>query len=312
MQTRLLSDPAGLEGEWWLLWHRDPAATPFQTPAWLISWRKHFMQGKSIVVAWRSEGRLVGLLPLSELDGRLLPWGAGTSDWLGGLFDPIVDPAEFSDGLAALPLPLDLFQLPSHSPLLHTPIPSGWAARDQQAESCPVLELPVTASTKMGQKVRYYRRRAARARAGEIERLGSEHLADLIELHTRRWNRRDEPGIFADSRVAAWQEEALPALEAAGLLYLYGIRIARKIVAALCILGAKQRRFYYIGGFDPDHASLGLGTLLLDHAIGQAQQEGCSSFDFLRGSEPYKYRWGAKDQPSFARYLFPARTPAHA
>jgi len=27
-----------LADEWWDLWHRSPAATPFQSPAWLLAW----------------------------------------------------------------------------------------------------------------------------------------------------------------------------------------------------------------------------------------------------------------------------------
>ena len=32
--------------------------------------------------------------------------------------------------------------------------------------------------------------------------------------------------------------------------------------------------------------------------------EGCAAFDFLRGAEEYKYRWGAVDQPMFALRLW--------
>jgi CelD/BcsL family acetyltransferase involved in cellulose biosynthesis len=56
----------------------------------------------------------------------------------------------------------------------------------------------------------------------------------------------------------------------------------------------------YIGGFDPRWSALSPGTLLLGHAIEQATAEGAAAFDFLRGAEAYKYRWGAIDEPMFA------------
>jgi CelD/BcsL family acetyltransferase involved in cellulose biosynthesis len=84
------------------------------------------------------------------------------------------------------------------------------------------------------------------------------------------------------------------------------------MTAALCVLCAKGRVFYYIGGFDPDHEALGLGTVLVGHAIAEAEAEGCCSFDFLRGQESYKYRWGAVDRPSYARRLVPPRWKAAA
>ena len=37
----LVEDEAGLEAlapEWWELWRRCPAATPFQSRAWLLPW----------------------------------------------------------------------------------------------------------------------------------------------------------------------------------------------------------------------------------------------------------------------------------
>ena len=39
-----------------------------------------------------------------------------------------------------------------------------------------------------------------------------------------------------------------------------------------------------------------LGTVLVAHAMQAAHAEGCRVFDFLRGPEPYKYRFGATDR----------------
>lgn len=312
MQISILSDARGLEAEWWDLWRRAPEATPFQSPAWLLPWRTNFTDGESVVLTGRRGGRLVLVLPLFRLDGRLLFWGAGTSDWLDGVFNPSLAPEDISQAVAALAEPLDLFQLPPASPLLSAAPPPGWHDRQEPAESCATLALPADIPPRMRQNLRYYRRRAARAGIGEAERSGAAALENLAELHTRRWQNRDEPGIFADPRVLAWQREALAALEAEGLLRLHVLRQEARIVAALAVLAAKGRAFYYIGGFDPDLASLGLGTVLVGHAIADAEAEGLHSFDFLRGHEAYKYRWGAVDQPSFARRLLPPGCEAAA
>jgi CelD/BcsL family acetyltransferase involved in cellulose biosynthesis len=32
------------------------------------------------------------------------------------------------------------------------------------------------------------------------------------------------------------------------------------------------------------------------HAMAEGIREGMTAFDFLRGAEEYKYRWGAKDR----------------
>src|SRR5215207_3689869 len=83
---------AAVEPEWWALWRRAPYATPFQSPAWLIPWWRHFHPGELFVVAVRRGGRLVGLAPFYIEDGvlgrRLLPVGISLSDYLDVLLDP--------------------------------------------------------------------------------------------------------------------------------------------------------------------------------------------------------------------------------
>lgn len=305
MRIDFLQHAEGLEKEWWDLWRRDPQATPFQSPAWLLPWRRNFDEGENVVLVLRRQGRLVGLLPLFRLDGRLLLWGAGTSDWLGGLFDPALDESLLRTALEELEEPLDLFQLAAASPLWNILVPDGWTERCGFSESCAVLPLPARPSAKMKQKVRYYRRRAARAGVGEPEEVGSDYVASLVDLHTRRWNEREEAGIFADERFCAWQESAAEQMQRAGLLRLYAMRLAGRTIAALYVMAAKGRAFYYIGGFDPEYGTLGLGTILVGHAIAEAERNAFRAFDFLRGREAYKYRWGAIDQATHARYLMP-------
>ncbi|RCS23462.1 hypothetical protein DUT91_14420 [Phyllobacterium salinisoli] len=41
------------------------------------------------------------------------------------------------------------------------------------------------------------------------------------------------------------------------------------------------------------------------HAMDEPQRERHRPFDFLRGPEPYRYSWGAVEEPSLARHLFP-------
>lgn len=307
MNTDILSDATGLEADWWSLWHRDPAASVFQSPAWLIPWRNEFAEGESRILVIREGGRLTALLPLFQYRSRLLLWGAGTSDRLDGIFDPELDPAQLSAGLAQLDKPIDLFQVHPGSPLLTAPLPAGWSERRGHGEPCPDLALPTRLPHNMARNLRYYRRRALRAGVAEPERVEPDVFDDLVDLHGRRWRGRGQLGVLSDPRVVAWHRAALPALEAAGLLRLYAIRRHGHTLAALYVLMSRHRACYYVGGFDPDFESLGLGTLLVGHAIGEAEREGAHAFDFLRGQEPYKYRWGAVDRPTCARFLEPAR-----
>ncbi|HEV7367514.1 GNAT family N-acetyltransferase [Arenibaculum sp.] len=312
MRVELREDAGGLEEEWWELWRRS-AAGPFQSPAWLLAWRECFADGRAAVLTLRASGRLVGLLPLFELDGRLLAWGAGTSDYLDGVFAPGLDPVPLGHALGHVlgraldGLPLDLFQVPPGSPLLAMPAPEGWPDAAGEGEPCPEVALPARLSRSMAQNLRTARNRAERAGGLEAAAGGPELLDALFALHGARW-REHGGGVLSDARVADFHRAAVPALAASGLLRLYRIAVGGRTAAVLYGLCAKGRFHYYIGGFDPEMAPIGPGTIAVGHAIDAATAEGAAHFDFLRGREPYKYRWGAVDRPTGTRRIAPPPT----
>jgi CelD/BcsL family acetyltransferase involved in cellulose biosynthesis len=47
--------------EWQALWQRTPAATPFQSPAWLLSWWRCFGSEKPLILAASRGGELIGI-----------------------------------------------------------------------------------------------------------------------------------------------------------------------------------------------------------------------------------------------------------
>ena len=53
---------------------------------------------------------------------------------------------------------------------------------------------------------------------------------------------------------------------------------------------------YYQTGWDQAYAARGLGTVLVATAMRSARETGCEVFDFLRGPERYKYRFGGVDR----------------
>jgi CelD/BcsL family acetyltransferase involved in cellulose biosynthesis len=324
-ETQLLTSAAALEQvrpEWQRLWSEDPAATPFHAPQWLLPWWRHLGQGELLSLALRDDqGSLAGFAPLYIYTDRasgkrhLFPVGIGTSDYLGllardGWADAVA--AKVLSQVLALQDAWDVFECPQlrgQDALLRAPV----ACRREvsEGEPNPVLALDTThppLPKAILANLRTCRNRAARtgellyqaATAADIP----EFLAALTRLHASRWQQRGLPGVLADDAVRAAHAEAAPLLHAAGLLRMHALRLEGEIVAVLYALLHARRCYYYIGGFDPRHAAFSPGALLLAHAIGQAMAEGATDFDFLRGAEPYKYRWGALDQPMFALRLF--------
>lgn len=301
MTTRLARLSAELIAVWWSLWRADKRATPFQSPAWLVPWAEQF-GGDDAWLLVVGEGPATALLPVYRHEGRWLLWGAGTSDWLDGIFSRHVDIEELRDALTLISGPLDLFQLPGTSPLLALTMGRGVRPSD----CCVGLPLPAQLPGNIVQNLAYYRRRAERSGLSAPRRAGPEAFDALVALHQRRWAEKGDAGVLADPRVLAWHRTALPWLEAENLLRLYVMEEDDRPVGVLYVLSGARAAYYYIGGFDPEFASCGVGTILVGHAIAEAERQGLEWFDFLRGEEAYKYHWGAANVPSYAALLLPA------
>src|SRR5437763_7645777 len=132
--------------EWLELWRRSPAATPFQSPMWLLPWWRAFGSDElSTVVARDASGALTALLPLyivrdgDESLGMFL--GTGTSDYLDSVGNG--DAAPLLAEIAALDCQMwDLQQLRPTSPLLTAPLPESLQDQIIEHDRCPILPLP--------------------------------------------------------------------------------------------------------------------------------------------------------------------------
>jgi CelD/BcsL family acetyltransferase involved in cellulose biosynthesis len=303
--------------EWEELWRSDPRATPFQTPAWLIPWWRHIGVGELMTIAVRAGGELVGLAPLYIYDERgerrVFPLGVATSDYL----DALAHPHSRTEVVIAVWRHLDeqrgrwdeceMPQLRAGALLLEGALPRQWQDEVGQCEPCPTVDLAAPLPHSLAQNIRYYRRRAEKMGPVRLE-CGEAMFAELIRLHGARWSAKARPGVLADEQVRRWHAEAMPMLEKMGLLRMYGLTIGERVVAALYGLidradGENRRFYYYLGGFDPELDRISPGTLVIAAAMEEARREGCAIFDFLRGSEPYKYLWGARDMPAYRRRL---------
>jgi CelD/BcsL family acetyltransferase involved in cellulose biosynthesis len=313
---------AALEPEWAALHARCPDASPFQSPAWLLAWLETFRPERPWALAIRDGGRLVALLPCfvwrGGMDGaaQLTLLGNGISDRLDLLAEPgraaAAAPAVFErlgrdDGLWTT---LDWRDLPAASPLLAGPLP-GRSGREDE-EPCPARPLPTDPDEvlaalprKRRDELRRRGRRLAETGAVAVRRADAasleRDLEALLALHGRRWGERGEDGVLADPQVEAFHRAAAPRLLAAGLLRLHLLELDGRPLAAHYGFRHGATAYSYIHGFDPAVAVFAPTSLLLLAVMEEATREGATTFDFLRGREPYKYAWGAVDQPQHRR-----------
>jgi CelD/BcsL family acetyltransferase involved in cellulose biosynthesis len=126
----------------------------------------------------------------------------------------------------------------------------------------------------------------------------SPALNALMRLHSSRWHERYAPGVFANPRVRRFHFAVAPILLRRGMLRLHVIAVGCDIIAAQYVLIRGRRAYSYVGGFDPSWGRYSPGALLMAYAIERAIEDGCETFDLLRGREAYKYEWGAVDERS--------------
>jgi CelD/BcsL family acetyltransferase involved in cellulose biosynthesis len=186
---------------------------------------------------------------------------------------------------------------------------SGWQMTRETEDVCPVLALAPGADFEaylgsLDKKERHeIRRKIRRAEAAGPIALESSAQpgADLdafVDLHQKRWGAQ---GLFppteggaASRRFFAGLFEACPP---AGILDLSFLTVAGKRIAAGVTFDDGASLYYYNAGVEPDARDLSPGVLMVACYIRRAIELGRTRLDFLRGNEPYKYAWGALDEP---------------
>lgn len=306
-----------LEPEWMQLWHSSKSSV-FQSPCWLLPWWASFHDDRELcAVTVRRAGKLVAFLPLyRQPRGDLYDLvfvGTGNTDHL----DIIAAPGDEDAVRAALRAltelhalwdTLDLHEVPEGSPLLSAASDGTQVPEISIQSSCPRVPIPVSehiavGSAKLRQGLAYATRRVSEQ--GPLRRVDansnncSELFDELVRLHTERWRSRGEPGVLCDEKTQAFHRRAIVELSKHHLLRLFVLLIGEKRAGVYYGFSHASTSSYYLSGFDPQFASLSMGSLLIAEAVRMARSEGSRTFDFLRGREPYKYRWGATDNPSF-------------
>ena len=121
-----------------------------------------------------------------------------------------------------------------------------------------------------------------------------EAFETLKRLHTLRFEIKGEPGVFADTQFESFLRSAVLDFARDGkCVIVMGSQEGRAIAAQLYFDSADGFQLYQ-SGYDPDAMKLEPGHLLFTAMVQKAIARGDSSFDFLRGNEPYKEYWGAK------------------
>lgn len=330
MHVETLTDASAfrdLQPEWLQLLSQMPLQAVFFTPQWQETWWHHFAAERQLhLLTIRSEdGVLRGLAPLmashgAEVHSRL--------EFIGDVelcdyFDVLTDPAyeqEVSEALVAAlvtqtgeEVDLCLTNLSSRSrtpAMLRRSLENnGLTVEVEEIETCPIIALPEdweaylqTLRSKDRHEMRRKIRRAEAAAHLEyaVTSDASQLEADLetfFALH--RMSQQHDKQHFMTAEKTDFFRDLARRLSEPGWLELATLRADGVAIASLCCFPYGNTYAAYNACYHPDYRHLSGGIVLFADRIRNAIDRRFTSFDFLRGNEPYKYRFGASDRPLF-------------
>lgn len=306
---------ADLAPAWQDLLDQSGNAWPFLRPSWLRVWLTEQAPAADLhLLAVRDGSRLAGIVPLLRRGPDLLL--AGDSE-ICDYMDVIARPGEHEAVLsAALDLlsesdwrTLRLWGLREDSPTLAA-LPTlaqrhNLSLEVEDEAVCPRVDLPPTWDEyllTLSKKDRHELRRKIRRMADAGGRFRdyalnepSEIAAAMPEFLQLHRDSRQDKAEFMTPAMERFFLEMTATLAQEDLIRLYFLEIDGRRVASVLAFNSGDELWLYNSGFDPHYASASVGlvskALVLQHAI----DDGKRCYDFLRGSEPYKYDLGAKD-----------------
>jgi CelD/BcsL family acetyltransferase involved in cellulose biosynthesis len=326
---RNITEMEALADEWNVLLADSASHVPFLRHDYLTTWWKTLGGGEwqqadmFVVTACREPGGpLTGIAPLfytknQEGEPALMLMGSiEISDYLDVIARP-EDLAQFLeelfDFLSGPEAPdwrfLDWDNLLESSPTLaileEIARRRGCAFTIEPLQHCPYIPLPADWETylnSLDKKQRHEIRRKMR-RAEEYEKPVRWYIVENeaalegeIEALLSLMAQDPDKDKFLTELMREQMRTSVRASFQAGWLQLAFIEVGGDKAAAYLNFDYQDHIWVYNSGLDSRYRELSLGWVLLGHLIQWAIQRGRKSFDFMRGDEDYKYRFGGQDR----------------
>lgn len=318
-----------LADEWNNLLIHSASNVPFLRHEYLSTWWQTLGGGEwqsgelHIVTARTPDGQLVGVAPLFYAPNRqqepalLLLGSVEISDFLDVIALPDLRADFISALLEHLASPeapawqvLDWYNLLDSSPTLpdleHAAAQHGWHFNQELLQHCPYIPLPGDFEKYLAEQVdkkqRHEIRRKMR-RAAEYPQPvrwyiveDSSSLDQDIQAFLSLMAHDPEKNAFLTDAMRLQMHLAIHTAFRAGWLQLSFLEVNGEKAAGYLNFDYNGHLWIYNSGLDFRFRELSPGWVLLGHLLEWANQNGRLHFDFMRGDEDYKYRFGALDR----------------
>ncbi len=329
-----LSDFENIENAWNELLTKSASRVPFLRHEYLLTWWKTLGGGEwdhgelQLVCAYADEadsqepGTLIGIAPLfrtTNLDGKTALMFIGSieiSDYLDILAPPEVLP-DFIDALLTyLDSPetpaweiLDLYNFLEESQTLNSleasVLKRGWRFKKEIIHPAPSIHLPETwdeylAGIKKKQR-HEIRRKIRRAEAHDMALNwyivdDEEKLDEEIDEFLKLMANDPEKASFLTEVMRTQMRQAIHIAFRAGWLQLAFLEFGGEKAAGYLNFDHMGKIWVYNSGINFEFFELSPGWVLLAYLIQWGIEHGRTVFDFMRGDEEYKYRFGGENR----------------
>jgi CelD/BcsL family acetyltransferase involved in cellulose biosynthesis len=302
------SDIRSIAAPWHELLDRIPQSSFFNTPEWAAAWLGEYGEDGTaqLAVWWSDDRRIEALAHVVLVKERLhsrLPFRVAYLVPIGtsrGGADHAMFPTEShrADAVRAW-----LEAVSGRRSLVVRGL-APWAnsgvlptsATQVGEELCMSAPLPLPVSTSFRKKITQYERRLEREGI-DIQLLAPGQVTvEVIEAFGALQAHRRE----AMGRSTAITEQHLAVLRALTVaghskhgLAAVAAHQGDTIVGVLLGFATANRFEFFQIGWDPQLSNLSIGTVMIARAAAWARSSGSTEFDFLRGVDEYKARFGA-------------------
>ena len=307
---------------WNTLVQQSIADTPFSRHEYLSEWWKtlgggEWQDAKLVLISATENDQLIGIAPLfiADYDGQralMLVGSIEISDYLdlivreedltrflSGLLDFLT--SSIPDALTAI----DWYNLPDFSPTLATlkaeAEKRGWTHHEEIYRPTPRILLNGSFEeylSRIDKKQRHEIRRKMRRAAESDKKVqfnivnGKENIDSEINAFLDLMLHDSGKAEFLHPAMREQMTVTIQNAHKYGYLWLAFLEIEGVKTAASLNFDYKNKLWGYNSGVSREHMELSPGWVLLAHTIQWCCENGRYEFDFMRGDEEYKYRFG--------------------
>lgn len=319
---------AALADSWNALLKRSITDVPFLRHEYLRVWWSTLGGGEWpggelwVGVSRNALGELDGLAPLfftrtrDDRPGLMLLGSIEISDYLDLIAAPVDVPRLCEVVLEALTTSgppgwevIDLYNVPESSPTLPALRMAagrrGWSVRQERYQPCPVARLPGSWDDyleRLEKKQRHELRRKIRRLESHSDPIRwhivgpQDDVGASLDVFLRLMALDPHKARFLTPQMQTQFQRCARAAHEGGWLQLALMDYAGLPIAGYLNFDYGNRIWVYNSGLHPDYHWLSPGWVLIAYLVRWAIEHGREEFDFLRGAEDYKYRFGGVDR----------------